>query len=85
MSNLNPEILAELKKGNTSILNSLPPILRVQYGLALREEEQESKLPINDKDLATAMLERLKNGEVKERLIKEIKEREEQESKEATE
>jgi hypothetical protein len=74
MSNLNPEILAELRKGNTGILDSLPPIVRVQYGLALQEEQEQPKSPITDEGLAKAMLDRLKDSGVKERLTKEIEE-----------
>ncbi len=84
MSNLNPEILAELKKGNMEVLTNLPPLVAMQYGLELREEQGEAESPINDKDLSEAMLARLKDSGVKERLIKEIEEQrqKEKESKE---
>ncbi|MGE0910508.1 hypothetical protein ACQGRJ_09780 [Bacillus atrophaeus] len=73
-----------LKQGQTltEVLNSLPPILRVQYGLALQEEQEKEESPINDKSLAEAMLARLKDSFVKERLIKEIEEQRKQEEKE---
>ncbi|MEH7037192.1 hypothetical protein COM13_16100 [Bacillus pseudomycoides] len=68
------DVLAELRKGNTDVLKGLPPVLSMQYGLALQNEAggyiEESK--VNDKELNEAMLNRLKDSGVKERLIKEI-------------
>ncbi|MCI3146181.1 hypothetical protein C5137_07550 [Bacillus cereus] len=68
------DILAELRKGNTDVLKGLPPVLAMQYGLALQNEAggyiEESK--VNDNELNKAMLHRLKDSGVKERLIKEI-------------
>ncbi|PFE22373.1 hypothetical protein CN279_25205 [Bacillus anthracis] len=67
-------ILEELRKGNTDVLKGLPPVLAMQYGLALQNEAgnyiEESK--VNDKELNEAMLNRLKDSGVKECLIKEI-------------
>jgi hypothetical protein len=76
MSNLNPEILAELKKGNREVLNGLHPLAAMQYGLAISDEEEQEQSPITDKGLSEAMLARLKDSGVKERLIKEIEEKE---------
>lgn len=64
----------ELRKGNTEVLKGLPPILAMQYGLALQQEAgnyiEESQ--IKDKELNEAMINRLQDSGVKERLIKEI-------------
>ncbi|EKN67391.1 hypothetical protein P9E76_04900 [Schinkia azotoformans] len=68
-----PEILEELKKGNTEVLKGLPPVLAMQYGLALSSDYKE-KSPINDEELNKAMLDRLKDSGVKERLTKQIEE-----------
>jgi hypothetical protein len=54
----------------------------LEYGLALQEEQEQPKSPITDEGLAEAMLARLKDSGVKERLTKEIKEQQEQENKE---
>ncbi|HFK1661940.1 hypothetical protein [Bacillus cereus] len=68
------DVMGELRKGNTDVLKGLPPVLAMQYGLALQNEAgnyiEESK--VNDKELNEAMLNRLKDSGVKERLIKEI-------------
>ncbi|MED4370736.1 hypothetical protein P9216_07125 [Bacillus licheniformis] len=67
------DVLAELKNGNTEALKGLSPILAMQYGLALSTDYKE-KSPINDEELNKAMLNRLKDSGVKERLIKQMKE-----------
>ncbi|EJS16923.1 hypothetical protein IKS_00022 [Bacillus cereus VDM062] len=68
------DVMDELRKGNTDVLKGLPPVLAMQYGLALQNEAggyiEESK--VNDKELNEAVLNRLKDSGVKERLIKEI-------------
>lgn len=68
------DVMAELRQGNTDVLKGLPPVLTMQYGLALQHEAgnyiEESK--VNDKGLNEAMLNRLKDSGVKERLIKEM-------------
>ncbi|XJZ28621.1 hypothetical protein ACF5W4_07485 [Bacillota bacterium Lsc_1132] len=71
-----PEILEELKKGNTEVLKGLPPVLAMQYGLALQNEagNYKEKSPINDEELTKAMFNRLKDIGVKERLTKQIEE-----------
>ncbi|MEY2304339.1 hypothetical protein [Bacillus tropicus] len=72
------DVLAELRQGNTEVLKGLPPVLAMQYGLALQNQAggyiEESK--VNDKELNEAMLNRLKDSGVKERLIKEIEQEE---------
>lgn len=51
------DILEELKKGNTEALKGLPPVVAMQYGLALQDEVgQAEKSPINDQALNNAML-----------------------------
>lgn len=72
MSNLNTEVLAELRKGNTEVLNGLHPLVAMQYGLALRDEQEKDQSPITDKGLGEAMLERIKDTGIKEQLIKEM-------------
>ncbi|MCY9097629.1 hypothetical protein ACRV5I_00120 [Bacillus halotolerans] len=67
------DVLAELKNGNTEALKGLSPIVAMQYGLALSTDYKE-KSPINDEELNKAMLNRLKDSGVKERLIKQMKE-----------
>lgn len=64
----------ELRKGNTEVLKGLPPVLAMQYGLRLQQEAghyiEESQ--ITNKELNEAVLNRLQDSGVKERLIKEI-------------
>lgn len=74
------DILTELRKGNTDVLKGLPPVLAMQYGLALQNEAGNyvEESPVNDKELTKAMINRLQDSEAKEHLIKE-KEREEKE------
>lgn len=68
------DVMDELRKGNTTVLKELPPVLAMQYGLRLQQEAggyiEESQ--IKDKELNEAVLNQLKNSGVKERLIKEI-------------
>ena len=68
------DVMDELRKGNTEVLKGLPPVLAMQYGLALQHEAgnyiEESQ--IKDKELNKAMINRLQDSGVKERLIKEI-------------
>ncbi|MGX7632865.1 hypothetical protein ACWOMK_29435 [Bacillus thuringiensis] len=68
------DVMDELRKGNTEVLKGLPPVLAMQYGLALQNEAggyiEESQ--IKDKELNEAVLNRLQDSGVKERLIKEI-------------
>ncbi|MCU5003885.1 MULTISPECIES: hypothetical protein [Bacillus cereus group] len=68
------DVMEELRKGNTEVLKGLPPVLAMQYGLALQNEAggyiEESQ--IKDKELNEAVLNRLQDSGVKERLIKEI-------------
>lgn len=68
------DVLTELRKGNTDVLKGLPPVLAMQYGLALQNEAggyiEESQ--IKDTELNEAMLNRMKDSGVKEMLIKKI-------------
>ncbi|KFN07324.1 hypothetical protein D0U04_29750 [Bacillus clarus] len=68
------DVMDELRKGNTEVLKGLPPVLAMQYGLALQNEAggyiEESK--VTDKELNEAMLNRMKDSGVKEMLIKKI-------------
>ena len=68
------DVMDELRKGNTEVLKGLPPVLAMQYGLALQNEAGgyiEESL-VNDSELSKAMLKQLQDSGVKERLIKEI-------------
>ncbi|ULM97925.1 hypothetical protein L8956_04125 [Peribacillus frigoritolerans] len=76
MSNLNPEVLAELRQGNVEALKNLPPLVAMQYGLQLREEQEKEQSPISDKGLAEAMLNRIKDTGIKEQIIKAMEEQE---------
>ena len=72
------DVLAELKRGNTEVLKGLPPVLAMQYGLALQNEAgQVQDSPINDQALGKAMLNRMADTEIKERLIKRMEEKKE--------
>lgn len=68
------DVMDELRKGNTEVLKGLLPVLAMQYGLALQNEAgnyiEESQ--IKDTELNEAMINRLQDSGVKERLIKEI-------------
>ncbi|PFE58300.1 hypothetical protein CN318_01510 [Bacillus cereus] len=68
------DVMNELRKGNTEALKGLPPVLAMQYGLALQQEAGHyiEKSPVNDSELSKAMINQLQNSSVKERLIKEI-------------
>jgi hypothetical protein len=50
-------VLEELKKGNTEVLKRMPPVVAMQYGLALQNEVgQVQDSPINDEALGKSML-----------------------------
>lgn len=57
LGTIKTDILAELKEGNTEVLKGFPPVVAMQYGLALQDEvEQVKESPINDQALGKAML-----------------------------
>lgn len=68
------DVMDELRKGNTEALKGLPPVLAMQYGLRLQQEAGHyiEKSQIKDTELNEAVLNRLQDSGVKERLIKEI-------------
>ncbi|ALC54076.1 hypothetical protein ACN91_21585 [Bacillus cereus] len=72
------DVMDELRKGNTEVLKGLPPVLAMQYGLALQNEVANyiEKSPVNDSELTKAMINQLQDSGVKERLIKEIEAKE---------
>ncbi|HDR4902780.1 hypothetical protein OCF11_24900 [Bacillus cereus] len=72
------DVMDELRKGNTEVLKGLPPVLAMQYGLALQNEVGNNieKSPVNDSELTKAMINQLQDSGVKERLIKEIEAKE---------
>lgn len=72
------DVMDELRKGNTEVLKGLPPVLAMQYGLALQNEVANyiEKSPVNDSELTKAMIKQLQDSDVKERLIKEIEAKE---------
>lgn len=70
------DVLAELKRGNTEVLKGLPPVLAMQYGLALQNEVgQVQDSPINDEALGKAMLNRMADSSIKEQIIKRMEEK----------
>lgn len=63
LNTVKPNILEELKKGNTEVLKGLPPVVAMQYGLALQNEVgQVSESPINDEAVNNAMLKLIGKG-----------------------
>ncbi|MGF9946598.1 hypothetical protein ABEX44_25680 [Priestia megaterium] len=57
MNTVKTDVLAELKKGNTEVLKGLPPVVAMQYGLALQNEVgQVQESLINDEAVSNAML-----------------------------
>lgn len=75
-------ILEELKNGNTEVLKGLPPVVAMQYGLAMQiETGYKEQSPINDIEVSKSLVNRLNDGSVKEQLTKQI----EQEEKERAE
>ncbi|MED3911276.1 hypothetical protein P4597_19275 [Peribacillus simplex] len=78
MNIVKPNVLNELKKGNKEVLQGLSPIVAMQYGLDLQKEVgvHNDPSPIDSNEVSKAMLEHLMaDGAVKERLMKEIEER----------
>jgi len=69
-------VLEELKKGNTEVLKGLPPVLAMQYGLALQNEVgQVQESPINDEALGKSMLNLITDPGIKEQIIKRMGEK----------
>jgi hypothetical protein len=53
------EILAELKKGNMSVLKGLPPEMTLNYGLAMNEEVKSPEpTPFDDEAMGKFMMKR---------------------------
>ncbi len=72
------EILEQLRNGNTEVLKGLPATLTLQLGMELQQELGDVKdpSPIDDKAVARAVVDRLKDSGVKEMLIKRIEQEE---------
>ncbi|MBY0201608.1 hypothetical protein H7U05_30900 [Priestia megaterium] len=69
-------VLEELKKGNTEVLKGLPPVVAMQYGLALQDEAGQIKeSTITDEALGKAMLNRMADTGIKEQIIKRMEEK----------
>ncbi|MDR4928922.1 hypothetical protein [Peribacillus simplex] len=71
------QVLEELKSGNREVLKGLPPVLALQYGVAMQNEllgsdYVDTASPIDNKAVEQALIERLKPSEVKEELVKRI-------------
>ncbi|MFE9079832.1 hypothetical protein [Bacillus mobilis] len=68
------DVLEELRKGNTDVLKGLPPVLVLQYGMALQNEAGSyiEVSQVNDKEFNEAMINSMKDSGVKEMLIKKI-------------
>jgi len=68
-------VLEKLKKGDTEVLKGLPPVVAMQYGLALQDEVgQIQDSPITDESLGKAMLNQIKDTGIKEQIIKRMEE-----------
>ena len=52
------DVLNELRKGNMDVLKGLPPVLILQYGLAIQNElgDYKDPSPINDEELNKTIL-----------------------------
>lgn len=71
------QVLEELKQGNKEVLKGLPPVLALQYGVALQNEllgsdYVDTSSPIDNKAVEQALIERLKDSGVKAQLMKRI-------------
>ncbi|MDN4866246.1 hypothetical protein [Priestia megaterium] len=69
------DILSELKEGNMAVLKGLPPSIVMAYGLALQNEV--GVVPDSSIDEAAvnkAMLDRIADTGIKERLLKQMEE-----------
>jgi hypothetical protein len=89
---LNKELVKRLSIGDPvafAELRNYPAVLVMQYGLAVKQLQEKQgkgeKSPLDDKAINEAMLKRLKNRGVKERLLKEIEEREKAEAEKLAE
>lgn len=90
MSNLNPEILAELRKGDLSVLKGVHPLEVMKYGMAIQQEqdkaqEEKGQPLVLDMGLANAVLARMQSKEGKEHFKKLIEEQEQELKDKATE
>lgn len=57
LNTVKTDVLEKLKQGDTEVLKGLPPVVAMQYGLALQDEVgQFPESPINDQALGKAML-----------------------------
>lgn len=70
-STVKQHILSELREGNTEVLKGLPPILAMECGIAMQNEEDNVKdpSPIDDKAVSEAMLSRMADTGIKERIL----------------
>lgn len=69
------DILSELKKGNMAVLTGLPPSVVMAYGLALQNEVGVvPDSPIDKAAVNEAMLDRITDTGIKERVLKQIEE-----------
>lgn len=75
-----PEAVEQLKQGNTDVLRGLPPAAVISLAVATQQEigEYKEPSPISEDEVAKSMLERMADSGIKERLLKEIEERQEQ-------
>lgn len=80
MTAMNPnrkEILEQLKQGNTDVLKGLPPALVMQLGIELQHElDYKEPSPIDSKEVNKFILSNMADSGVKERLTKEIEQKE---------
>ena len=71
------EVMEQLRGGNMEVLNGLPASLTLQLGLELQSEQgYVEPSTIDDKAVARVVVDRLKDSNVKEILIKRIEQEE---------
>ena len=72
------EVMEQLRNGNTEVLKGLSPSLAIQLGMEMQKELGDVKdpSPIDDREVARVVVDRLKDSGVKEMLIKRIEQEE---------
>ena len=71
------EVMEQLRNGNTEVLKGLPASLTLQLGMELQSEQGDvDPSPIDDREVARVVVDRLKDSGVKEMLLKRIEQEE---------
>ncbi|MDP9577364.1 UNVERIFIED_ORG: hypothetical protein J2X74_003181 [Bacillus sp. 1751] len=67
------DVLGELKQGNTEVLKGFPPVVAMQYGLALHDKVgQIQDSPLSYDEVGKTMLNRVADSGIKEQIIKQM-------------